>query len=125
MPVTYILGTLHLCAFILPIDGLSKQYVLVANAPCMMGMIMVAPSGGLTVSFLGSLVYSGVAMYSFAHAPGESDLDLPSYIGWQCTIGCGIMCLGSCLNVLYLSNTVLAGIRRKAELAEHEATPSL
>ena len=125
VPVTYILGTLHLCAFLLPMDGLSKQLVLLENAPCMMGMIMVAPSGGLAVSFLGSLVYGGVAMYSFANAAGESDIDVPDYIFWQCTIGCGIMCLGSCLNVLYLSNTVLAGTRQKAELAEREAVSSL
>ena len=91
----------------------------------MIGLILVSPSGGLTVSFLGSAFYSGFAMYSFAYAAGEAYIDLPSYIWWQCSLGFGTLCMGSCLNVLYLSNTVLTGIRRKAELAEHEATPSL
>eukprot|EP00972_Heterocapsa_arctica_P072221 10666581-Heterocapsa_arctica.AAC.1 len=91
----------------------------------MMGFVMLAPLGGLTLSFLSAIVYSAVASYTYIHAAGEADLNPSAYIAWQFSIGLGAMLLGSFCGVAFMSNVVRVCIQRKATLAEHEAISSL
>ena len=59
VPVMYLVGVTILCLFVLPVDGFSKQLIILSNAPIMMCFIMLAPLGGLALSVY-TILYSTI-----------------------------------------------------------------
>ena len=131
MPFGYLLTLAVIFMHQAALDGWTEDFILLSNAPIMMGIVMVAPMAGATptsaalYSCLGSLSYSMFVSYMYAQSPGNLQVTATMFVGWQHTMGLGILCLGCLCNIILMALSVQVNVERKATLAECEAVSGL
>eukprot|EP00972_Heterocapsa_arctica_P028640 4213600-Heterocapsa_arctica.AAC.1 len=79
---------------------------MMVNAPIMLGMIMLSPVAGLSLSSLGAFLFCLSASFSFSRASGEAEKDNSAYAMWFVTLGLVFMLLGSYCNIMWMAHGV-------------------